>query len=200
MILDHIDKLLLPNDHCYGNEVHTLNTLAGGLAFLNAQVGGIEQKARGMLRDDIRVFLYGNDPKLAWIPTDLVVCAFHWYAVSVCNYVWLAGWLAQQVGATTTDSRDYAETVIPAVVTYRHKVGAHLARVFPRRDDTPADRMGSVMLPAVLDGDAFWAGAWTIVITTGEQLFSTTHDMRWSLTKTHVELAKRYWPEAGRES
>lgn len=198
MILDHIDNLLLPDDHRYSNEVRTLNSLAVGLAFLNTQVSGIEHKVRATISNDVRVFSYGNDPQLTWLPKDLIVCAFHWYAVSACNYVLLVGWLASQVCPGRPDAKHYLRAVIPTVVTYRHKVAAHFARALPAGDNA-ATLDASVMHSVAFDDDAFYAGVWKVTKTV-HGVPSSSANLRWSLTKTHAELTRRYWQQTGANS
>ncbi len=59
------------------------------------------------------------------IPQDLVACYFHWYAVTVCNYAKLVGWLAND--GDSIKAREYMERVLPQVYLWRHKVAAHFA-------------------------------------------------------------------------
>ena len=90
-------------------------------------------------------------------PRGLVACAFHWYAVSACNYVSLTGWLAH--GEAISDRvrkqkvKKYVQEVLGAVEAWRNKVGAHFALVYPFDEDSPADRASSVSFPiAFVDG------------------------------------------------
>jgi len=195
MILDHIDNLCIPDDECYGNEVRSLRTLGIGLAFLNAQVASIEQKVRGTIPPYVRVFSYGNDPRFAQA-MPLIECAFHWYAVSGCNYVGLVGWLAKQIDPGRPDPKQYVRDLIPAVVTYRNKVAGHFAKASPG-DDNLATLDASVLHSVAFSDDRFYAGVWRLT-QTSQGTRSSSPDMRWSLTKTHTELVKRYWPVGNR--
>ncbi len=196
MILDHIENLSLPDGPKYFNEVRTLKSLAVGLAYLNNQIAAIEQKVRESISKNVRPCSCGNDPRPKWAPPlDLIVCAFHWYAVSACNYVRLVGWLGQQVCSNRPAPIDYTKDVIPVVVTYRNKVAAHPARVFPK-DDNAATLDASVLYSVKFSDVAFYAGCWKIT-KTSKGVSSTSPDICWSLTKTHVELVKRYWPKTG---
>jgi len=195
MILDHLDNLTLPDGHHFGNEVAVLQSLAVGLDFLSTQIAGIEKEAWRRFANKARVLSYGNNPMLAWVPKDLVLCAFHWYSVSACNYVSLVGWLAKQVYPTRPEPKEYVRAVIPIVQTYRDKVAAHFARVFPRKD-TPATLDASVLPSVTFYDDAFYVGAWAVMKTV-QGVPSSSCDLRWSLTKTHAELTTRYWPGPG---
>ena len=193
MILDHIEQMALPDPSRFSNEIQTLRSLAVGLGFLNHQVLAIENKVRESISPNVRVFSYGNEPRFAWVPKDLIVCAFHWYAVSARNYVGLVGWLAKQVCPARPEPADYAKAVIPVVVAYRHKVAAHFGKVFPRKDDTAATLDASVLPSVAFQDDSFYAGAWTVTKSV-KGVPSSSPDLCWSLTKTHAELTKRYWP------
>jgi hypothetical protein len=213
MILDYKEGIHLRNDNLPGmfyNEIRTLKYLSVGLKYIFAQVYKIEQEIlrKAEKKDEcflssmppevknafknqiagLRIHSFGNDPSLPWVPRDLIACAFHWYAVSVCNYVSLVGWLAN------LDPKKYAIKIIPQVVTFRNKIAAHLARWIPRKDDTAADLDMSVIYPIEFCDDAFYVGVWKLTKKSISEESSTTHDFRWSLTKTHFELVLRYWP------
>jgi hypothetical protein len=213
MILDYKEDIRLRNDNpsdMFYNEIQTLKYLSVGLRYIFAQVYRIEQeilrKAENtdecILRSmplevknafknqmaGLHIQSFGNDPSLPWVPRDLIACAFHWYAVSVYNYVSLVGWLAN------LDPKKYANKIIPQVVTFRNKVAAHFARWNPRKDDTTADLDMSVLYPIVFCDDAFYVGVWKLTKKSISGESSNTHDLRWSLTKTHLELVLRYWP------
>ncbi len=194
MIIDHIDKIELPDDmaRLHYNELRSLDYLATGLNFLYKQVQGLEVRITEGVEKDKQVFFFGNSPQLKGIPQDLVACAFHWYAVTVCNYVKMVGWLAN--GGDSTKAVDYLKQVIPPIKLWRDKVGAHFARTSPRKDDTPADLAKSVMFPISFDDDAFYAGSLTIGMTISGKKSTSRRDMRWSLTHTHRCLIPRYWP------
>ena len=115
MILDYIDNIQLSDDRvkAYYNELHSLGYLAQGLSFLYEQVQRLEAKVIEQIPSNQKVFLFGNAPVLSSVPRSLVACAFHWYAVTVCNYVRMVGWLA--AGGDSTKADDYVRRVLPAV-------------------------------------------------------------------------------------
>jgi hypothetical protein len=196
MIIDHIENLELTDGQAknYANELNSINYLARGLGFLYTQVQRVEAEVIKRLPKGKQVCLFGNAPQMQGINQDLVACAFHWYAVTVCNYVKMVGWLAN--GGNSPSARDYLESVLPEVYVWRNKVGAHFARIDPMSEDTPADLALSVMFPISFDDDAFFAHSLKLTLTTGGNSSTSRGDMRWSLTHIHRNLIPRYWPEA----
>jgi hypothetical protein len=194
LVIDHIDNLKLSKNEAnkYFNELKSLSYLACGLWFLYDQVLKIETQIVMRSPKNRHVFQYGNSPYLEGIPQDIVACAFHWYAVTVCNYVKMVGWLVS--GNNSIYATDYLKRVIPPVKVWRDKVGAHFARHSPKKDDNAADLVRSVMFPPSFDDDAFYVGSLSLAISSGGQKNISRKDMRWSLTHTHRDLIPRYWP------
>lgn len=176
----------------HSNELLSLRYLASGLWFLNNQVRKIETQVCEKAPRNRRGSHFGNSPDLEGVPQDLVACAFHWYAVSACNYVKMVGWLTN-AGDSEKAGR-YMERVLPQVHLWRHKVAAHFAITDPRKDDNAADLAMSVMFPIAFDDDAFCTGALTLTMSSGGQQSTSRRDMGWSLTRTHRSLTLRYWP------
>ena len=199
MILDHVDMLELSDEQCakHNNKLYTLRNLTLGLQHLYRQVDKVEQVLARQCQGKRRV-AWGNVPGVPEETRALITCAFHWYAVSACNYVWLVGWLARQADSNRRKPQKYAHDVIPAIVTYRHKIAAHLAALDPE-DDTPADIMSTEMFPLTWTEDRFQVGGWNVTIRKEGQTFQNKHDFQWSLTEMHAQLAKRYWPESIQE-
>jgi hypothetical protein len=196
MMIDHIDNLNLTDNQVRNsyNELHSLDYLAEGLKFLYDQVQKLEAEVIKRVGKDKRVCLYGNAPTLKGVPHGLVACAFHWYAVTVCNYVKMVGWLE---GGDSNKARQYTESVLPQVYLWRHKVGAHFARHTPKltgkNKDTVADLAMSAMFPIAFINDAFYASPFKLSLRQSGRP-STSQSMQWSLTHTHRELIPRYWP------
>ena len=192
-----MDKLELPGTLVkkYNNELYTLRNLANGLEFLYEQVDKVEKSLIGPVQGKLKLVFAGNIPHLPKKTLAFVTCAFHWYAVSVCNYVWLVGWLAHRADKNQRKPQKYANDMIPAVVTYRNKVAAHLSTLEPR-DDNPADLEATLLFPLTLNDDGFYVGGWDITTTKNGHSSQSKHDIKWSLTKIHTQLAKRYWPQS----
>lgn len=193
LVIDHIDNLQLSEDAAkkYFNELRSLCYLACGIWFLYDEILKIETQIAKGIPKNRRVFSFGNSPDLEGIPQDLVACAFHWYAVTVCNYVKMIGWLVN--GCDSKKATDYFKRVIPPVKLWRDKVGAHFARHSPK-DENAADLAKSVMFPISFEDDAFYAGSIRLAISRGGKKSVSRQDMRWSLTHTHRNLILRYWP------
>jgi hypothetical protein len=193
MIIDHVDHLELGQEAEgeYANELNSLAYLGEGLWFLYRNVRRIEDKVIDLLGKDVQCSFVGSPPGFEWIPQGLVACSFHWYAVSLCNYLRLVGWLAY--GQKPTEARAYARRVAPNVVAWRNKVGAHFARTDPRPEDGSATLSASVMFPVGFENGTFVAHPFTLVIGNGKGK-TTSVDMRWSLSRIHRALAERYWP------
>jgi len=194
MIIDHLDKLELSDDTAgkYFNELHSLDYLAQGLRLLYENVQMLEAKISEVIGHDKQVFIFGNYPELSRIPQGLVACTFHWYAVTVYNYVRMVGWLTHE--QNPTNAREYVKRVIPAVYVWRNKVAAHFAITDPREEDSPADLAMSVMFPISFYDDAFYAGLLRLSVGKSGKSSTSRRDIRWSLTHTHRELITRYWP------
>ncbi len=191
MKLDYIDGLELSDSDAAArqNELSSLAYLRQGLQFLNDQVAIIEAEVcRRVDCDRQMVALYGNAPQIRGLPLGFVAMAFHWYAVTACNYVRLIGWLGK--GQNPEHARAYVEAVIPTVKTWRDKVAAHFAMTDPRTSDTPASLAASVMFPIGFVDRSFTASPMTLAMKGG----SSGEERRWSLTTVHQELASRYWP------
>ena len=213
MIIDHLNgrKLTVEEVEQYFNELRSLEYLAAGLNLLNAQVrrieAGVVEKTKGRY-----VEMFGNVPELEGIPQDLVACAFHWYSVTVCNYVLLVGWLLN--GGETKAAKKYQNSVLGSVLRWRNKVGAHFAQANPRKNDTHAALAQSVMFPVGFRDDAFYSPPFTLTMSSENQgtpkldgivdwrwrllkgsKIGTSHsgpEIAWSLTHTHRELRERY--------
>jgi len=194
IVIDYIESILLNDEEesRYFNELHSLQYLSQGLWFLHHQIQRIETKIAEDIGKDKKVCMYGNAPELKGISQSLVACAFHWYAVSVCNYVKMVGWLANN--NDSTKAREYMEHVLPQVYLWRHKVAAHFAIINPRKDDSAADLVKSVMFPISFDDDAFYTHSLTLTQTSEGKTSTSRQDMQWSLTNTHTNLIPRYWP------
>jgi hypothetical protein len=194
MIIDYSDNLKLSDDQAkkYANELRSLGYLATGLMFLYERVQRVEAEVIKRVPKGKRVGIFGNAQEMQGINQGLVACAFHWYAVSVCNYVKMVGWLANN--GNSSKAREYMKHVLPQVYVWRNKIGAHFARHSPKNDN-PADLATSVIFPIEFEGDAFYSPPFTLTITTGGKQSTSRQDMRWSLTHAHRDLILRYWPE-----
>ena len=199
-MLDYIEKFDLPETERskYLNELQSLHYLRVGLKFLYKNVKKIENEVAKQIPPNIRYFSFGNDPNMPRIPHEtkaLIACSFHWYSVSICNYVWMVGWLQHKNNPNTPTAKDYRNSVLPKeVIAWRDKVAAHFARADNDKRDNPAERMASVFYPSGFYDDAFYASPMKLMVTKAGQSSTSESMHQWSLTKLHEQLRPRYWP------
>jgi hypothetical protein len=197
-MLDYVEKFDLPkNEHPkYVNELQSLHYLRVGLELLYKQVKKVEDEVSKRLPHNKVCFYYGNAPELKGVPKELIACSFHWYAVSVCNYALLVGWLRKVTEPnSSTTAKGYLNSALPKeVIDWRNKVAAHFARTDDYERDNPAECMVSTLFPFGFYDDAFHASPMKLTITQGGKVSRSDSLKPWSLTKLHEELRKRYWP------
>ncbi|MEO7666650.1 MAG: hypothetical protein ABIU97_06410 [Dehalococcoidia bacterium] len=188
-VIDHLDGIHLENIAVEESqdELAALQRLRHGLDFLDRRVREIE---RGMLE---HWFSPGNVVPSPWAVSSTlwVASAFHWYSTSAYQYTQTVGWLA------TNDRRQakaYAARVLPNLVVWRHKIGAHFARTDPRNEDSLADQMLSVQFPVTFHGTEFWTAMRPVAVKDAGRWKVSRNDMAWSLTRVHREMCARYWP------
>src|SRR5262249_42968235 len=131
-VLDHIDNIVVPGAVFQEpkNEYAALLCLWDGLEFLYQQALKCDKVVRQRVNPEgrLKFFGMGNLPELSQgVPIGLLTCAFHWYAVSACQYVRLVGAIAHQQDNTRALPPDYVRAVIPEVLSFRDKVAAHFA-------------------------------------------------------------------------
>lgn len=196
MLIDHIDKLALSENQLdlYYNDLGALERLYTGLDYLYHQIKPLEDEVAARLGPG-EYQLAGNHPTFEGIPMSLIACSFHWYSVTACNYVRLVGWMTHQ--ENSKKALRYVKRVIPEVYLWRNKVGAHFSRSQPKDADNLADQQLSVMNPIDYHSRSFHAGSmvFAIISTLGvKEISNSKESMMWSLTKTHVDISARYWP------
>lgn len=192
VVLDYIDHLELSaaDASLHFNELKSLGYLVEGMSFLAGQVAKLEARIKEQelkeIGPDRVAFSYGNHAGLEWIPQGLVASAFHWYAVSACNYARLVGYLAY---GNPKAAGEYVERVMPAVLLFRNKVAAHFsATTAPRPEDTAADLAASVMFPLSISDARFVVGAMRL----GIKGTRSRDDMQWGLTESFEAFKHRY--------
>ena len=194
MIIDHISGFELTEEERknYFAERRVLRSLKEGLEFIYRRVRTIEEEIPGAYR--LKSFSIGNNPEFRDVPYDFLWCLFRWYSVTAVDYVRMVGWLAKKESSKKAEK--YLDCIIPEIHTYRNKVGAHAAFTQPLHKDKSTDLMAARMIPEwgfpYIDG-RFIAGGFILPPAGQESKPSTA--MAWSLTKTHEQLAKRYWPD-----
>ncbi len=198
-ILDHIDNIAVPGDVFRepANEFWALICLRDGMEFLYHQAQTCDQAVRQQVNPEgnLRFSGGGNLPSFSQIPKTLLTCAFHWYAISACQYVKTVGAIAHKLDASRPLPKEYAQTIIPEVVAFRNKVAAHFAWTTKNKHDNDAERLASILPPLVFTDDSFFVGAMRV---TRRRAGTVTHSdaiQPWSLCKVHESLRDRYWPQ-----
>lgn len=199
-VLDHIDNIKVPGRVFAepANEYWALTCLHQGLAFLYRQAAQYDRLVTNKLNPDGKGKLWtviGTPPALDDIPKGLLTCAFHWYAISACQYVRTVGAIAYRQDNTCPLPEEYAEKVLPEVVGFRDKVAAHFAGMTRNSRDNEAERLASIMPQLGFSDDSLCVSAYTIRISKGGQVCDSTSIKQWSIPKVHEQLQQRYWPD-----
>ncbi len=194
-VLDHVEKLEIPDFTRFLDELNALRYLRVGLDHLYLQVKEWETKVRGRIPPHELAISGGKDADwMAGVPEDLLACMFHWYSVSAYNYALLVGWVVKEAGVSALAPPEYATAVLPEVSVWRNKVGAHFARAVPRKEDALVVLSVSVFYPVALLNDRFVAAPFPGLTWAGRT--GSSKEMRpWSLTEVHEQLRARYWPD-----
>ena len=190
MILDSITPIRVADVGSLTNELNALRRLADGMSYLYGQVRTWELNISEAIPKNIRVFSFGNDPRMRGVPRDRIECHFHWYAVSLLNLVRLVSYIAY--GRNTRKRLRYEKPVLGAVLSFRHKIGAHIAVAsFEKRpEDTPAVLLMSVLPQITWDDDL---SQLAVRMTRGKDSFTSGNVMKpWRLTEVHERLCDRY--------
>jgi hypothetical protein len=198
-ILDHIDNIVIPGNVFAEpvNEYWALLWLRQGMEYLYHQVRQCDEAARQQVNPNgnVRFAGSGNFPAFQQIPQGLLTCAFHWYAISACQYVGTVGAVAYTHDSNRPEARGYLKIVIPEVLAFRDKVAAHFAWWVGDNRDNPAERFASIIPPLVFQEDSFQVGALAVYLRKGGQSSNSKTIQPWSLSRVHERLRKRYWPD-----
>lgn len=197
------------------NELLMLSYLSAGIRTLVNTVAGIEEPLQRQEAAEGRRLIFLGTPESfeSIVPTAngaVLLCLFHWYGVSVCNYARLVGFLGG-VGPVfarnaTEDKRNHAKikdhcdeyvgsiSELAPILLWRNKVFAHFAITDPHRGDNAALLDLSTM-PMIGYSDGHLRVGGVVVTTRGAE----SQLPPWSLTESFVKLAPRYWPNQQNE-
>ncbi|MCD4672817.1 MAG: hypothetical protein K8R77_09150 [Anaerolineaceae bacterium] len=193
-VLDHVEELKLSEDDIENSyeERMALARLANGLFWLNREVAKFESRAREKAKRKNIVYDLVGGEILKNMPCGLLSCAFHWYAISACNYAQLVGWLATH---DTKSAKAYVKKTMPKLLYYRNKVAAHFAITDPYQQDNEADLAASIMTQIVFISGHLCAAALSPILDgQNNEKIEVSKTNSWSLTQVHNHLVKRYWP------
>ncbi|MGH8071590.1 MAG: hypothetical protein ACRERE_41425 [Candidatus Entotheonellia bacterium] len=212
IILDHIIGLEVTRDTCF-NEILSLQSLRHGLLQLAVHVWRLEKSIRDEeAKRGLKIFFFGNAPGTDKTQNLLLPCYFHWFGVSLCNYVRLVGFVnGLAMGRITRENlqdkkgfkrikeecRAYVDDVaeIKDVIVWRNKVAAHFAITDPREEDNIATLDMSVIYPVAFSDGRFRVHAMTLSRTHADGMSYTSELPSWSMTEVCEKFASRYWPK-----
>jgi hypothetical protein len=197
-VLDHIDNIIVPGEVFQEpkNEYWALICLWDGLEFLYHQAAHCDEMVKQQVNPQgkFRVVGLGNLPVFNQIPKTLLTCAFHWYAISACQYVRTVGAIAYRQDNTRPIPPRYVKKVIPDVLSFRDKVAAHFAWTTQHSQDNDAERLASILPPLTFINDSFHVGALTVALQGAGKASTSKAIQPWSICKVHQQLRQRYWP------
>ncbi len=205
--LDRFEEISVPGDvfRNPSNEYWALLYLWHGLEFLYHQAVRCDNIAREAINlpEGTDLVAGGNHPVFERVPKTLLTSAYHWYAVSACQYVRLVGAIAfredqklpedQRRGRSAAS--DYVESVIPEVKAFRDKVAAHFAWATRNKNDNDAERVVSILPSVAFAGRSFQVMTFQVGTRRNGKVSDSSAITPWSIPEVHERLRKRYWPQ-----
>jgi hypothetical protein len=121
-VLDHVENIRVPGKPFAQpvNEYWALVCHWQGLEFLYRQAFHLDQVVAERVNPnrELNVEFHGNHPAVLDIPMEMLTCAFHWYAISACQYVRTVGAIAYRQDPGRQLPHLYVRNVIPDVQTF----------------------------------------------------------------------------------
>ncbi len=191
--LDYVDGINVPGrvfDEP-GNEYWALICLWHGLEFLCKQAEQSDRAVKEVMNPDgkFQTIASGNHPAFRLVSKTLLTCAFHWYAVTACQYVRTIGAIAFRNDDSRQPPPQYVQTVIPEVLAFRDKVAAHFAWSTQNRNDNDAERLASILPPLTFVNDSFHVGANKGTMGVAGKLIKSDAIEPWSICTVHERLS-----------
>ncbi len=146
---------------------------------------------------NVIISAFGSLPNT--IPAPLLVCWFHWYAISACQFVRVVGAIAHQQDNSKPKPLEYVAKVIPEVLKFRDKVAAHYAWSGKNKNDNDAERWASIMPPVAFHMGSFRVGVFNTGVGRGANR-SFSEAAPWGICEVHERLRARYWPNPASQS
>lgn len=197
-VLDHLDNITVPGNvfHEPANEYWALTCWREGMEFLYRQALRCDQTFKQQVNPDDNIcFFGGNLSAFGQVPSTLLTCAFQWYSVTACQYVRTVGAIAYRVDQNRPLPQEYVDRVIPEVLAYRDKVGAHTAWATRNSRDNNAERLASILPQPTYTDDSFYVGGLTVGVRKAGKASTSQTIKPWSLCKVHQAFGERYWPD-----
>lgn len=194
--LDYVQNITVPGEVFREpkNEYWALVCLYHGMEFLYRQAVKCDEIVAKQIPPNVNFSGAGNHRYFGQVPKPMLTCAFHWYAMSACQYVRTVGAIAYRQGSISVLPQVYANDIIPEVVAFRNKVAAHFAWSTENNRDNDAERLASIIPQLTFESDSFHLGSLVISMSRSGNSTSSETIAPWSLSKVHERLAARYWP------
>lgn len=196
MQIDAMEPLELSAERVekHTNAIGALHRLAAGLAYLDTAVLEVEAVVRERFCErhgsNVRCVVFGNDPILVESRQDLVECYFHWYAVSLVNYVRAIAAMAFESDKPARIA--YQDKVLGNVAPFRDKIAAHFAGMTANQNDNDAERLVSLIPGVSWSDDRFVAAGFSTYVRKGDVRSESKAIGPWKLTEMHDDLCRRY--------
>jgi hypothetical protein len=196
MIIDYIDNLETEN-------IDNLHALSYMKEWLNALANNMKQYEEQTKSDPLMNWCIFAMWTPTWISDNLLICLYMWFSNTLVNYIQLVWtlsimkkkwWVLSDIHNNKAEikkfSKEYTESIIPEVITWRNKVFAHFSFTDPRQDDNLWLLQHSVTNPVSWNWNNYiiWWMQWWI-------WSERTNLPQWSLTEKYKEIIPRYWPE-----
>lgn len=207
--LDHIENISIDWNTPPIHNMHALYNLPRGLYFLACIAREQENCAIAWWKTISGPSITKDALPVSYSPTEIVdrelcSCIFHWFSVSLVNYLRLVALMqfAKKNQISIDDFEkpsiqkkveshcsDYAKRICPDIVTWRHKVGAHMAITSPR----PEDNIATIYMSAMTSVDFKKDRLYTAFMKWGRK-GHVSELPTWSITETFETLSPRFWP------
>lgn len=198
-ILDHVDNITVAGDVFRepANEYWALVCLKSGMDSLYHQASRCDQVVKQQVNPDGNLHFMGggNLPEFKLVRQPLLTCAFHWYAISACQYVRTVGAIAHRLDSNRPFPPEYVKSVIPEVLAFRDKVAAHFAWSTKNSRDNDAERLASILPQLTFTDDSFHVAAFATIVRRRGKVSNSKAMKPWSLCRVHEALRQRYWPD-----
>lgn len=196
-VLDYIDNIKVPGDPFKepANEYWMLVCLRRGLELLYSKAYKFDEAARKNVnpKGNLKVFGFNVQTGINSVQLSLLTCAYHWYAISACNYARIVGEIAKQQDESRPSVSKYVEKCMPEVLAFRDKVAAHPAWASGNKKDNDAEQLASVIPQVQWSGDSYKVGSFRLGIRKSGQSSDSSAIKPWSLVEVHEQLRKRFW-------
>lgn len=135
--------------------------------------------------------------------TSVLVCYFHWFSISVVNYLRFVGMVDYlyknklKYGIDTNEndkieinkySNEYVKSIVPDIYIYRNKISAHFAATSPYKSDNLGTLNYSISHCVEFERPYFYACSLKYSFNNEEAKIP-----KWPLTKKFEDLSKRFW-------